>query len=1261
MRHAVACFVPLLGLASLLATGPAEGAIQCTTGACCVDDVNGSVGANCTSNDVTFTVVGLGTQSNGCINNSDTLTILMQATVRNTTAQARYDIGLYVATDGDPNNDGAVSGRCYRERLTPASPTSFIDDGVAPTCLGTDGTLLDLLRTVTGPNAAPDDNGYYLTAETGGSNSLLDACGDLADGGVGGCDLDANGLWDDSVMKFTDPVTFLCDDVDSDGSAISTSNDGFVNIPTCATWGNQANEVDLDGNDSCDSEAEVVNGTPAKCSCEDKNSNIPAPRLACDSSTVFCTPSTIAFGQSATCTVRYNNTISCTNPTPTPEERFRCGTASYVRFRTDFNENFGTVSNLSVSGSGTGSADVVTESGDQTILWTPSSALGTSGIIAQSEFTTLTFTYTPNDAVNRSLSFPTTVYWSDAASFSPEVGQTVASCSAALSTPVTLAAVEAQAAGDRVEVEWTTATEVGHVAFNVYEETRDGWRRVNREPIPAKGVDSVTPQHYRFSYQGRGGARVAIEDIDVHGVSRRHEPFGVGEKQGQSPQATKVDWVAVRAESRAASARVMAHAAATAGGREAAAGGANAPAAVLLVDRDGLYRVTYEELLAAGFDFAGTPIEMLALESQGKAVPLRVVAGPGAAKAAKAFGPGGFFEFHGQAADTLYTGTNPYSLAADKPAALRVGEDARAASGAAAAFYIEESRLERDREYSFGTPTSDPWYDTRLLAFRTANRWNFDLAVDGYQAGLAPATLTVELWGSTDWPASPDHHVRLSLNGTVLADERFDGRVARTLTAALPQALLREGANTVTLELPGDTGVDFDLVNLEAISVRYPRAFAARFGSLAFTASGARFEVGGFSSPNVVAYRLDPAGPVRLSALAVRPGITGYVVSLAGLGTEARYVVTGESVLSAPRYAASRPAANLLQGRAESLLITHSSFLGNLDRLVALHRAQGLTAKVIDVEDLYAQYSHGQVDPRAIRDYLRDATQRLGARYVLLVGSDTYDYRNYLGLGSVSFVPTLYVATDDLIRFAPSDPALADLDGDDLQDLAIGRLPVRTPAELDLVIAKLEDYAAKSYGRTAVFAADAFDARGGASFAQHSDEIGAALPAGWLQYRAYIDRSGVAGARQELISRLNEGVALTSFVGHSGPTAWTFSNLFSANDASGLGNAGAPTVVTQWGCWNAYFVEPRFDTLGHAFLASGDRGAAAVLGSATLLDTASAERLTQELAPRLAMPGTRIGDAVLEAKRALGSVVPRPLDALLGWTLLGDPTLVIEP
>ena len=49
------------------------------------------------------------------------------------------------------------------------------------------------------------------------------------------------------------------------------------------------------------------------------------------------------------------------------------------------------------------------------------------------------------------------------------------------------------------------------------------------------------------------------------------------------------------------------------------------------------------------------------------------------------------------------------------------------------------------------------------------------------------------------------------------------------------------------------------------------------------------------------------------------------------------------------------------------------------------------------------------------------------------------------------------------------------------------------------------------------------------------------------------------------------------------------------------------------------------------------------------------------LMPRLVTPGLSVGEALLEAKQAMAQEYPDRLDVLLGFGLLGDPALVIDP
>jgi hypothetical protein len=333
--------------------------------------------------------------------------------------------------------------------------------------------------------------------------------------------------------------------------------------------------------------------------------------------------------------------------------------------------------------------------------------------------------------------------------------------------------------------------------------------------------------------------------------------------------------------------------------------------------------------------------------------------------------------------------------------------------------------------------------------------------------------------------------------------------------------------------------------------------------------------------------------------------------------------------------------------------------MAGIQPLVQARQAQGLTVSVVDVTDLYTQYTYGIFDPSAVQKYIAYATQNLGTEYVLIVGGDTYDYRNYLGINSLSFVPSLYARTGPVAGHVPSDPLYADVDGDLAPDVAIGRFPVRTVAELDLMVGKTLAYANKTYGKTAVFASDLND--GGTSFKAISNGMAGSLPGDWAVENIHLDDLSVSVARTRLLGAMNRGTALVTFTGHSGPQEWTFSNLFNIRDAQALTNSGKPFVVVQWGCWNNYYVDPVYNYLVQSFLLSGDRGAVAVLGATTLADSGSERQLGQMLTPRLTQPGMTLGRALQLSKSELAQAHPDLLDVLLGWSLMGDPALVIEP
>jgi len=1228
---------------------------------------------NCTANDFTIAFTANPQEiADGCINTDDKVTLTSLLATLTAHSPDRYDLGLWIVLDGTSAYDG---GRCLRQMLTPVKKTFLSGDPGYPS----------------GPYNPP---GPYPTLETLTPQNNTDQCGEV-------------GNTQTARWEYPVPVTVPC----SDFGVLAS---GFVELGQCGSWDNNQT------NSYCGSITQAVPNNKAKCQCQTSDTNVPAPdlRTQCEE---FTTPEwtagagpTLDPGETVEFKLSFTNDVTGCTPaelpiTGDPFGRTRCGTVSFLRLVVDYDltgVNADTLGDFYLADGITpipscaspasvpqtpltGSGLLCNDTANGQLVWAPQDPVsgGAYGVVSAFSGTmTLPFRYhldaaPPAGEVNMTA----TIFWDndldsdddDQISAAEAVVVTAASkpqscldcgCATGFSTtPVTLTSFSAEREGGRVVFDWATATEVGNVAFNVLGLTKDGWTTLNREPIGGGAGDTLEPQAYQAVLAVPDDVTAfAIEDVDVKGRVRQHTAAELDPADAQPLDVEPIPTDAIRREHLAKAAGRRARLADSVGaairragaspafGVQAAGAGKSTPAIELRVGRDGVYRVTYEALAAAGFDLANVATAKLGLTCRDAGVPIFVSAG-------KTFGPGSYFDFYGRALDTLYTTTNVYRLVvtASKPARAEV-ETAPPTGGAATA-YMERRDFERNREYSFSSPTGDPWYDTRMLVYGAPNQWRFPFTVDGLVEGSGPARLAVHLFGGTDWPQTPDHHAVVILNGATLGDYTFDGLVDFPISIDLPAGLLREGANELIVRLPADLGVSADLVHLESWAVSYPRLFAAGGGTLTFTANGSRFDVTGLPAGPVAAYRV--SGPVltRLAGTVVTASGATASASVRGTPTDATYLVAAESTLLTPEIVAARPSTAITGGSARYLVIAHPDFLDSLAPLVAARQAQGLSVRVVDVEDVYAQFGHSIFDAAAIHAYVATAAATMGTEYVLLVGGDTYDYHDYLGIGSVSFIPSIYSATDDIVRFAPTDPAYADVDGDGTPDLAIGRLPVRTRAELDTAIAKTLAYQDKSYAATAVFAADRADAAANLPFAAASEKFVAALPAGWKVQRAYLDQLTVAEARTALLGAINGGVALTNYTGHSGPTAWTFKNLFSTADAASLLNAGRPTVVTQWGCWNTYYVNPSSESLATRLLLSGDRGAAAVLGATTLTEDIDENDLAALLAPRIAQPGTTLGQAILAAKQALGGDRAARADVLLGWTLLGDPALVVQP
>ena len=171
------------------------------------------------------------------------------------------------------------------------------------------------------------------------------------------------------------------------------------------------------------------------------------------------------------------------------------------------------------------------------------------------------------------------------------------------------------------------------------------------------------------------------------------------------------------------------------------------------------------------------------------------------------FGPGSVVQFLGEPLDTLYTGTNVYWLHLDGKLAHRIATDSAAAAPDATPVVAHDATVVVDDNttYSVTAPGDDPWYDQMLFAlgsFPSTATTSVEL-VDPDVA--QPATVSVQLWGTTHTATPDEHHVQLTVNGVVITDLHFDDQALATLTGQVPAGVLTPGSNTIEVTLLTDT------------------------------------------------------------------------------------------------------------------------------------------------------------------------------------------------------------------------------------------------------------------------------------------------------------------------------------------------------------------------------------------------------------------------------------------------------------------------
>jgi hypothetical protein len=824
-------------------------------------------------------------------------------------------------------------------------------------------------------------------------------------------------------------------------------------------------------------------------------------------------------------------------------------------------------------------------------------------------------------------------------------------------------------------IRWQTAYEFDNLGFRVLRENADGSRTAVTPSLIAgsalfagRGMPLSAGRSYQWldASASRGStATYWLEEVSLSGNSAFHGPisapatvsalgtsFLAPEVEdnsrllgalGSRPAATQASVASSRAVRRIVPSTWSAQAAQWRL--------ASTAAAKMAVRGEGWYSVSKSELLAAAFDPGDDPAA-LRLFVQGAEVAIGVNDG----------GDGHFdavdaIEFYGTGQDTPYTDARTYWLVRDFEAAqppLRIAQAAATQGGAGPTTY--EATVERkDRTVYFAAlmdPTRDNFFGP-VIADQPVEQ---ALAVDHVAQGAgATGALQVVLQGAT----TIAHRVGVALNGHDLGEIAFTGVTNAQSTFSFDLSWLNEGTNTVRLVGLGGSS---DVSLVDTLRLTFPRApFATGDRVLLSAAPLVSTTVQGFTDAHIRALDVTRPGAVVELPVVVASSAGVFSATFTALDQAEVFAFTEAQTLRPDSITANGP-SNWHGGshRADLVIVTHPDFAQAAQRLAALRVQRGLATEVVSIEDVYDEFSFGAKDPQAIRNLLARSTAQWqqAPRFVLLFGDATMDPRDYLEQGAADFVPTKMVPLE--VLKSASDDWFVDFADTGMPQMGVGRIPVRTRAEADAVVSKLEAYEAAAAGadwtKKAVFVADADDDDLRVKFTDATRSIEGHVPAGVAPSEIFSGTLGQAEARTQAINAINSGALVVNYVGHGSDTGWAGGGqLFSAADAMALSNGAKLPAVVALNCLNGLFEGTTGDSLAEAFLKAPNGGAVAVLASSALTEVEGQTEL-----------GTRFFDAALGSRLAVGEalMVAKAAEVRNGvrrsFLLFGDPSMKLK-
>ena len=330
------------------------------------------------------------------------------------------------------------------------------------------------------------------------------------------------------------------------------------------------------------------------------------------------------------------------------------------------------------------------------------------------------------------------------------------------------------------------------------------------------------------------------------------------------------------------------------------------------------------------------------------------------------------------------------------------------------------------------------------------------------------------------------------------------------------------------------------------------------------------------------------------------------------------------------------PNQNIHQISSADVLIIYPKEFENAAFQLAEHRRNhsGFEVQTVLIDEIYNEFASGRLEPTAIRDFVKMVFDRSSKfNYLLLFGDGSFDFKNIKRLENPSgFIPVF--ETDESLHPIEGFPTddyyalLSDNEGANLRgalDIAVGRIPVKTPEEAQAVVNKIINYETnpKSLGDWRLRQSFMADDEDNSIHQRQANDISTKVDTLYDVYnvnKIYLDAfqqittpggQRYPAAKEALNNDIFKGILVLNYLGHGGSKGWTQERVLETNDILGWTNFDKLPLLVTATCSFTGYDDPNFVTAGEHALLNPVGGAVGLFTTVRAVYSSSNERLTK--------------------------------------------------